>query len=367
MEPFTLLSVVDQLVAHLRGSISRGELSGSMPGIKKLANTLGVSPNSVAAAVEQLQREGFLKPQGHGCRSQIVLPENFVRSAFRVTLLLYERADLQVIYVAEIQNCLKEQGYVVNVANHSLLELGMNVGRIARMVNQTETDAWVILSASREVLEWFATQSTPAFALFGSFLGLPMAGTGPNRRDAFRATVRRLVELGHRRIVLLLPEAVRDPALAPSLRETLNELESHGIQTGSYNLPNWEQTPEGLKRCLDSLFAVSPPTALILDRPLGYIATYQYLARKGIQVPRDVSLICTDDDLTFEWCEPSVSCIRWESRPWVRRIVRWVGNIARGKDDRRQTSSKTKFIERESIGPAPSICVSPSFTPPLKK
>jgi DNA-binding LacI/PurR family transcriptional regulator len=181
-----------------------------------------------------------------------------------------------------------------------------------------------------------------------------MAGTGPGKVAAFRAAVRRLVELGHRRIVLLQPDHMRKPTLGLLLRETLDELESHGIQTGSYNLPDWEQTPEGLRRRLDSLFAASPPTALILDRPHEYIATQLHLARQGILTPRDVSLICTDDDLAFEWCEPSVSSVCWDSHPWVRRIVRWVANVANGKDDRRQSFSKARFVERGSIGPVPA-------------
>ncbi len=353
MEPFTPLSAVDQLVAHLREAIARGELADSMPGIRHMASTLGVSSNTVSAALERLESENLLKPQGHGRRSLIVLPEDFVRPAFRVTLMLYEREDLQLSYVAEIQQCLKEHGHVVNIADRTLSELGMKVRQVARIVNRTKTDAWVILSANQEVLEWFVAHSLPVFALFGRFRGLPLAGTGPDKVAAFRAAVRRLAELGHRRIVLVQPDHMRKPTLGLLLRETLDELESHGIQTGQYNLPDWEQTPEGLRRCLDSLFTTSPPTALILDRACEYIATHQYLARRDIFTPRDVSLICTDDDLCFEWCEPSVSCVSWNSHPWVRRIVRWVGNVASGKDDRRQSFSKAEFVERGSIGPVP--------------
>ena len=353
MEPFTPLSVVDQLVAHLRGAIARGELVGNMPGIRHLAGTLGVSPITVRAALERLSDEDFLKPQGNGRPSRIILPEGFVRPAYRVTLLLYDREDLQMGHIAELQRCLKEKGHVVNVADRTLVELGMKVGQIARMVNRTKTDAWVILSATQEVLEWFVAHSVPTFAIFGRFRGMPLAGIGPDKVAAFRAAVRRLVELGHRRIVLLQPDHMRKPTPGLLLSETLDELESHGIQTGRYNLPDWEQTPEGLRRCLDSLFALSPPTALVLDRAHEYLATHQYLARQGILTPRDVSLICTDDDLAFEWCEPTVSCIPWDISPSVRRIVRWVANVANGKDDRRQTFTKAKFIERGSIGPAP--------------
>ena len=81
-QPFTPLSVVVQLVAHLRGAITRGELGGSMPGIRRLAGTLWVSSNSVTAALERLAGEDLLKPQGHGRRSRIILPKEFARSAF---------------------------------------------------------------------------------------------------------------------------------------------------------------------------------------------------------------------------------------------------------------------------------------------
>ena len=71
-----------------------------------------------------------------------------------------------------------------------------------------------------------------------------------------------------------------------------------------------------------------------------------------MKIPDDVSLVCTDDAPGFAWCEPAVSRIRWDSRPVVRRIVRWVNNLARGKDDRRQTLTKIEFIEGGTMGPA---------------
>ena len=96
MEPFTPLSVVDQLVAHLRGAIAKGELGDSMPGIRNLAGTLGVSSNTVRAALERLRDEDSLKPQGHGRPYRIILPEDFLRQAYRVTLLVHNREDLQM-------------------------------------------------------------------------------------------------------------------------------------------------------------------------------------------------------------------------------------------------------------------------------
>jgi len=353
MEPFHSQTVVEQLAAHFRKSISKGELRGNMPGIRNLAARLGVSSNTVAAAVEQLGLEGFLQPQGHGRRSRIVLPEDAVKPKFRVTLLPYERVDVQLDHVVDIQLRLKQEGHDVRVAEKSLAELGLSVGRVARMATKTKTDAWIVLSAPQEILEWFVSSGVPTFALFGRFRRLPMAASGLDKVPAYRAAIRRLAELGHRRIVLLQPKHNREPEPALLVREALAEMEAHGIKTGDYNLPDWEQSPEGLRKRLDSLFKFSPPTAIILDRPNELIGAQIHLAQRGILAPRDVSLIC-DDDPAFEWCKPSLSCIRWQTGPWVRRIVRWVANVSSSKEDRRQSFAKAEFIERDSIGPVPS-------------
>lgn len=352
MEPFHSLTVVEQLAAYLRVSISKGDLRGGMPGIRSLAATLGVSSNTVAAAVEQLGREGFLQPQGHGRRSRIVLPEDAEKPRFRVTLLPYERVDAHLDHVVEIQLRLRQEGHEVRVAEKSLVELGLSVGRVARMVAKTKTDAWIVLSSPQEILEWFVSCGIPTFALFGRFRRLPMAASGLDKVPAFRTAIRRLVELGHRRIVLLQPKHNREPRPALLVREAIAEMEAHGIRTGDYNLPDWEQSPAGLRKRLDSLFAVSPPTAIILDRPNELIGAQIHLAHRGILAPRDVSLIC-DDDPAFEWCKPSVSCVRWKTGPWVRRVSAWVNNVAKGKEDLRQSFTKAEFVERETVGSAP--------------
>ena len=35
----------------------------------------------------------------------------------------------------------------------------------------------------------------------------------------------------------------------------------------------------------------------------------------------------------------------------VRRVVRWVENVAKGKDDQRQTLTKIEFVKGGTIGP----------------
>ena len=80
----------------------------------------------------------------------------------------------------------------------------MDVKRVARFVTANQADAWVIIAASREILEWFSSQSVAAFAFFGRSAGLPMPAIKPAKPVAYVAATRQLIELGHRRIGFIM-------------------------------------------------------------------------------------------------------------------------------------------------------------------
>jgi DNA-binding LacI/PurR family transcriptional regulator len=166
-----------------------------------------------------------------------------------------------------------------------------------------------------------------------------------------------LIALGHRRIVLLSREVRRKPIPGLFEREFLAELESHGIRTGPYNLPDWDNNMDDFHRCIDSLIRHTPPTALIVDEMLLFIAAQQHLAQCGFLVPRDISMVCTDPDPAFAWCKPSVAHIYWNPDQIIRRIVLWANHIARGIDDRRQNFVTATFVEGGTVGPAPSSLI----------
>jgi biotin operon repressor len=349
MKPLTVLSAAKQVAEHLRLELLQGELSGTMPGVHPLAAELGVNHKTVKTALRMLEDEGLLVNQGRGLQRRIELPMGLPAPALRVTLLPYEDFNRRVDYMVDLRHMLVEAGHVASFASENMLDLGMDVMRIRRLVAASETDAWVVVAAPREVLEWFSAQPVPTFALFGRRRRVHIAATGPDHVPAMRSTVQRLVALGHQSIVMLQRRAA-DPATGA--RAMLGEMTELGLPTGAYNLPVWEDTPEGLRRVLDNLFRVTPPTALIIDEAFLYHAAKEHLAQKGILAPEHVSLVCIDGDPTFNWCEPSVAHIHWDSRPLVRRIVNWANNVSRGKDDRRQTLTKAEFVDGGTVGTA---------------
>lgn len=353
MHGFRPLSLAEQVAAHLRREIRQGALGRTAPGVHRLAGELGIHHTTAEEALQMLEREKLLVSQGPGRRRLIRMPENFTPSSMRVGILPYENIDRTQHFVLNIQHKLQDMGHSVSFASKSLQGLGMDAKRVASYVKDQEVDAWVVISGPRGVLEWFAAQRTPSFAVFGRRRGVPIAATGPDKFPALRASVDRLVQLGHRRIVILLREEHRKPRPGLVAQALLDAMGAHGLPTGPYNLPDWENNAKDLRRCLNTLFRINPPSALILDETLLFHAAQQHLARGGILAPQHVSLVCTDPDPAFEWFNPSVAHIHWDSGKVARRVVSWANNVARGREDRRQSLIKAEFLEGGTIGPTP--------------
>jgi DNA-binding LacI/PurR family transcriptional regulator len=276
------------------------------------------------------------------------------RKMLRIAILAGDTADLGLDYIVELRHRLQQAGNVVHIAGRTIADLRDDAGRMGRLIRSTDADAWVVLGGSRKVLEWFAGRPEPVFALFGRRGGLPMAAVGPDKPAAIAAATRELIRLGHRRIVLMARPRRRLPEPGAPEKAFLRELAAHGLAVGGYNLPAWEETPEEFHRCLEELFRVTPPTAMVIDETAFFFAAQQFLARRGLRVPEDVSLVATDPHPDFHWCRPSIAHITWDSGPLVRRIARWAANVSRGREDRRQTLTPATFVAGGTVGPARS-------------
>ena len=347
-------SASGQLAEYLKEEIRSRRWTDTMPGESWMVTHLQVGRETVRAAMAQLEEEGVLVSHGQGRRRQIAMSEDaFATRKIRVRIFPYEKQDRGDIDSSSLLAELLAAGMDADFAEKSLKELGMQVDRVARYVKQNPADAWIISSASREVNEWFSEQATPAMAMYGRQGGLPIAAAYPNMITGQTAAVERLIDLGHKRIVMLAREERRKPQLSHPEQVFIDQLEAAGITTGEYNIPDWEESREGLGRLLDELFRFSPPTALFFQEAQLFIAARSHLADRGIVAPRDVSLVVADDDPSFAWSNPIPSHIQWDYRPVVRRIVRWARNVAAGKDDRRKIGTESKFVEGGTIGPAP--------------
>lgn len=357
MPPIHRLTLMEQTAEHVRDGLRAGRWKDQLPGVLRLARELGVAAGTLRQALRLLENAGDIALSADGRSRQIRPMPREAGQALRVGILLWEKLEEDNSQAQQLLHglaqALEKMGCAPFFSGRSQGALRHEVGRIGRYVAKTEADAWVVFAGSRPVLEWFATQRWPCLALAGRFRGLPIAAAAPDKVPAYRELIRRLIALGHRRIVLLAGQGRRLPKPGRMEAAYLEELARHGITGDDYHLPDWEETPAGFQRVLTELFRHSAPTALITDEVRLLTAALQFLAHRKLGVPEQVSVVCGDEDPAFVWCRPTLTHVRWHHEPLIRHAVRWAKAIRRGRVDQQQVLYPAELVVGGTIGVPP--------------
>ena len=357
MHPIRRLSVAEQTAGHLRQALQAGRWADGLPGVLRLAAELQVSKKAVRTALLMLEKEGVLRGRG---RSRGRMPAGAgtdPRSkALRVGIFLYEQMvsenPAMQIALFQLQHEIEEAGHVCFFTTQTQSDLHHDPLCIARYLAEVKADAWVVVAARFEVLEWFAAQPIPVMAIGNAGRKLAVASTWVDTDQSTHEAVRTLVKLGHQRIVLICPARMRDAKLGIMDKAMISEMTARGIRwSRAYNVPDWEETPEGFHQLLTGLFSATPPTALLIDESPRVVATLAFLAARGWRVPERVSLVATLWDSALGWCRPPLAHMRVDMNPLHNRIVGWVDAVQSGTPDRESLSFPEEFVPGGSIGP----------------
>jgi DNA-binding LacI/PurR family transcriptional regulator len=336
-------SVSDQVASYLREELKRKRWTGHMPGRDILARELGVHGSTIERALQQLEKEGLVKKSGQGKPRLIVSSGARRVTVTSVCVLLYDAGDQTDDYILSLQHHLDAAGHSLTFAPRSMCELKFDPVRIESMVKQQSADAWIVYSGSREILQKFVELPCPAFALFGRMSGLRIAGSGTDILTALRETVRRLHQQGHRKIVMLTRAQLVESGLGLTERTFIEALEENNIPHGSYNLAGWDNTPSGLRQCLDKLFQVTPPTAIFVDDWMIHNAVQNYLLNERGAERRKVCCISMEYHPSFSWYEPPAPHFYWDPDAVVRCAVVWLKKVGLGNHVIQQKLIKAEF------------------------
>lgn len=358
MLPLHRQSLVDQTAVCLRERLATGYWKGELPGVRQIASELGVSKNTVCAALRHIEAEGILAASGCGRRWRILdhpTVSNRAKRQLRLGILLHDRLDSAhapiVLMVLQMCRDLESAGHVCVFMDKSLTEMHHDPKRISRMVKEAHADAWIVVRGSAEVLSWFANEGMRCFAIGGDYETIPVAAAGHSVTHAITEATEHLLALGHRRIVLLTSGIYRLHGWRDFVPVFVDALARHGIEANGYHIPHWEESPDGLHAILENLFRVTPPTAMIVPQPRHAHAIIAFAMSRGLQIPRDLSLIVQFHSHTLQWCRPVPAHFEWKFELLAREAIHWVEKVAHGHAPFAQKHFQCALVPGGSIAP----------------
>lgn len=357
IKPLRRQPLVEQTAAHLRDGLIGGQWNSYLPGVIQLSKELMVSKHVIRGALRILEEEGRIEYGGAGKRRKITTNYLSVRGerSLRVAVMLHDTLERENAHncriLLELREAIESSGHSCVFVQDNITKIGSNISRISRLAKQTRADAWILFQAAANVIEWFLAHRYPTFALGGRYAGLPVASSASNNWPAIHQVVEMLAKNGHRRIVWIIPSFFRKPELGPTCVKFLALLKELGLPASAYNLPDYESTADGMMKLMDDLFRITPPTAMMFLDQGEFVAAFLYLTRMGLEIPRDVSLLCMTSDPILNLIRPRIARFDWPEKEHVRRILRWVQSLVVGKSDLKQITFDTQLWVGDSIGP----------------
>lgn len=229
------------------------------------------------------------------------------------------------------------------------------VASYQRAIQAKRVDGFVLLRTANEDrrVEYLSGTALP-FVTFGE---PRYSGDHPSVSDSLdcmQPAVDHLVSLGHRRIACVAEPL--DYALATRRhRSFLSALESNRIDPDPrYVVIGGYREEAGFEATHQLLDLEDPPTAVVAFNDLLAIGAIGAAIARGIEVPRQFSIVGFDDIHAARYTSPPLTTLRNPTEPIGRSLIQQLLRAIDGQGTFEPIHLKPELVIRESTGPVPS-------------
>ena len=326
---------MDQVQEVLREHIKAGEWGKFLPSERSLAERMNVGRTTLRQALAGLEKEGLIEHSRQGQRRKIlarapVSPPQRVR---RVVLLSpYEPRRLSSFILREV-DILRKLFNESQIRLDALSSKAFNVQRCSRILwrltHLESADLWILQMAPRPMQSWFDQhREFPAMIIGYTFDGISLPHVTEDIVAAARHSVGQLALQGHRSIALLTPASplAGDIRVREAIEQDCRRVDIH-VQRVVY-----KDAPRDLCASLDhALGTPQPPTALLTTMTSNVATCMTHLARRGLKVPDDISIISLLDDPSLDNLVPEVTRYTVNEDSFMRQVFVMADKIMTGR------------------------------------
>lgn len=169
-----------------------------------------------------------------------------------------------------------------------------------------------------------------------------------------KAATRHLLELGHRRIALVTgPLDIRP--IEARLQAMREEIGSSGLDAELYTSTGSLDAAHGEAGTLSLLRRMDAPTAIVSGGNQLLAGCLRAIAREGLKVGQDVSLISCDEVPLVEFHHPPIAVVTRDTRAMGREAAALMLRRLHGVAGPEDVIMPTDYIARASCAPPPAI------------
>ena len=304
-------SLVAQTVAFLTAQIDKGGWREWLPSERALCELLQVSRNTLRSALAQMKTEGRVRPV-HGAGNQILAAPGGRSTPPRsrdVALLTPEPIErlrpMQSLWIDDMRALLSERGVRLRVF-HGHHYYAVNPGAaLQKLVGRNPHGCWILMLANETVQRWFGKIGVPCIVAGSTYPGLDLPFRDLDHRAMCRHAAGVFLGLGHRRLVMLTQRSRRAGDLE-SEAGFLEAVKQSRHPDAESLVVHHDETVAGVAQAVRRIVKLQPAaTAWLVIHPHFYLAVASRLARAGVQIPEEISLISRDDDPFLSFVVPA--------------------------------------------------------------
>lgn len=327
-------TLVSQTIAVLENGMREGRWTIQLPSQSELCGQLAISRTTLRIALHELRRRGHIQVS-QGSPTLIVRRFRARKAAHtiaRVVLVLPEplwclRPSV-ARWAGELRPLVEQMGLEFVLSETSQPYRVRSAGHLEKLIQAHPAAAYVIFGATAAMQTWFAARGVPTILAGSAFPGVNLPSIGYDHAAIAQHAAGKLVSAGHERTAILLQrtgsaaDAVTCAAFAASRKPgapvpvvlehdgSLLEIESRLRQFARLS---------------------NRPTALFVTKSHAVPAALTILPRLGLAVPRDVSVICREDDPFLGFLVPAVARYSSDASAIARKLARALTRLAAGQ------------------------------------
>jgi DNA-binding LacI/PurR family transcriptional regulator len=330
------ISLLDATITTIGARIRAGDWRDFLPGERVLSEQLQVSRGTLRSALAALASGGVIRIEhGKPCRivGKIAVSAARARSV-SVGLLspvpLSRLRPFTTLWIDQLRERLAATNGSLTIYHQPKCYQRRPSAALQRLTRQNPHTIWLLLLSTEAMQRWFKASGCPAIVAGSVYADCDMAWLDHDQRAMGRHCAGAMLARGYRRLAVLHPDELTAGVMdcVAGFREGVDGTRhpDASVAVGSHG-----PGPGDVCRAIDRLFTVSaPPRAMLVIRADALLTAWTHLARRGIAIPRDLAVVCIEDEGYLSRLVPAVAGYAWDSRAYADQLARLLMKVAVG-------------------------------------